>query len=145
MSTEHVSRFSLQLELEAGAADVLPAPRSCSLLRQGGFVSDSSSKMAVAETASAIAAGVGLFASGGSRLAGWLVHRTKTTDALAQHRSDVMARFDRFERWCARVDVFMMRYSEHRIADERFMARSETALAALGQRIGRVERVQDGA
>ena len=106
-------------------------------------MSDSSSRMAAAEVASAIAAAVGLFAAGGSRFVGWLVHRTKHTDALGQHRSDVMARFDRFERWCARVDAFMMRYSEHRIADERFMARSETALAALGQRIGRVERVQD--
>ena len=38
-----------------------------------------------------------------------------------------------------------MRYNEHQIADERFMARAETALNALGQRIGRVERVQDHA
>jgi hypothetical protein len=108
-------------------------------------VSDSSSRMAAAELASAIAAAVGLIAAGGSRLVGWLVHRTKRTDQVAQHRSDVMARFDRFERWCARVDAFMMRYNEHRIADERFMARTETALNALGQRIGRVERVQDHA
>jgi hypothetical protein len=108
-------------------------------------MSDSSSKMAVAEMASAIAAAVGLLATGGSRLVGWLAHRTKRTDALTQHRSEVMVRFDRFERWCARVDAFMMRYNEHRIADERFMARSETALNALGQRIARVERVQDHA
>jgi hypothetical protein len=108
-------------------------------------VSDSSSRMAAAEVASAIAAALGLFAAGTSRLFGWLVHRTKHTDALAQHRSDIMARFDRFERWCARVDAFMMRYNEHRIADERFMARTETALTSLGQRVGRVERVQDAA
>ena len=108
-------------------------------------MSDSSSKMAVAEMASAIAAALGLIAAGTSRFVGWLVHRTKHTDALAQHRNEVMARFDRFERWCARVDAFMMRYNEHRIADERFMARAETAVNALGQRIGRVERVQDSA
>jgi hypothetical protein len=101
--------------------------------------------MAVAETASAIAAAVGLFATGGSRLVGWFSHRTKRTDQLAQHRSEIMARFDQFERWCARVDAFMMRYNEHRIADERFMARTETALTSLGQRVGRVERVQDAA
>jgi hypothetical protein len=101
--------------------------------------------MAAAETASAIAAAVGLIAAGASRLFGWLVHRTKHTDALAQHRGEIMVRFDRFERWCARVDAFMMRYNEHRIADERFMARTETALSSFGQRIGRVERVQDSA
>jgi hypothetical protein len=42
----------------------------------------------------------------------------------------------------ARVDAFMMWYTEHRNADERFMARTETALSSVGQRIGRVERVQ---
>jgi hypothetical protein len=108
-------------------------------------MSDSSSRMAVAETASAIAAAVGLLATGGSRLVGWLVHRTKRTDQLAQHRSDIMERFDRIERWCARVDDFMARSAEHRITDERFMARTDTALSSLAQRIGRVERVQDHA
>ena len=94
---------------------------------------------------SAVVAAVALLATGGTRLVGWLVHRTKSTDQLAQHRSDVMERFDRFERWCARVDAFMATYTEHRIADERFMARTDAALAALAQRIGRVERVQDHA
>ena len=108
-------------------------------------MSDSSSKLAVAEMASAIAAALGLIAAGASRFVGWLVHRTKHTDALAQHRSEIMERFDRFERWCARVDAFMMRYNEHRITDERFMARTDTALSSLAQRIGRVERVQDHA
>ena len=108
-------------------------------------MSDSSSKMAVAEMASAIAAALGLIAAGASRFVRWLAHRTKHTDALAQHRSDVMERFDRIERWCARVDDFMARSTEHRITDERFMARTDTALNSLGQRIGRVERVQDAA
>jgi hypothetical protein len=108
-------------------------------------VSDTSSKVAAAETASAIAAAVRLIATGASRFVGRLVHRTKQTNALAQHRSEIMNRFDRFERWCARVDAFMMRYNEHRIADERFMARTETALNGLGHRIGRLERVQDAA
>src|SRR5258708_3787957 len=108
-------------------------------------MSDSSSKVVAAETASAIAAAVGLLTTGGSRLVGWLVHRTKRTDQVAQHRSDVMEQFDRIERWCARVDDFIARSTEHRIADERFMARTETALTSLAQRVGRVERVQDHA
>jgi hypothetical protein len=108
-------------------------------------VSESSSKLTGAEVTSAIAAVVGLLAAGGSRAVGWLIHRTRSTDQLAQQRGDVMERFDRFERWCARVDEFMARYTEHRIADERFMARTDTALHSLAQRIGRVERVQDHA
>jgi hypothetical protein len=94
---------------------------------------------------SAIAAVVGLLAAGGLRAVGWLSHRTKATNELVQDRRDVMERFDRFERWCARVDEFMARYTEHRIVDERFMARTDTALHSLAQRIGRVERVQDHA
>jgi hypothetical protein len=105
----------------------------------------SSSKAAGAEVTSAIVAVFGLLVAGAARLVGWLVHRTKGTDQLAQHRSDVMERFDRFDRWCARVDAFMASYTEHRITDERFMARTDTALHSLAQRIGRVERVQDHA
>jgi hypothetical protein len=101
--------------------------------------------VAAAEIASAIVAALGLLTAGGSRLIGWLAHRTKTTDQLAQHRGAVMERFDRFERWCARVDAFMASYTEHRISDERFMARTDTALNSLAQRIARVERVQDHA
>ena len=108
-------------------------------------MSESSSKMAVAELMAAAVAMVGLLATGGSRLVGWLIRRTKATDEQAQHRDDVMERFDRFERWCARVDAFMATYTEHRMADERFMARADAALASLAQRIGRVERVQDNA
>jgi hypothetical protein len=108
-------------------------------------VSESSSKLTGAEVTSAAVAAVGLLAAGGSRFIGWLIHRTKSTDQLAQHRGDVMERFDRFERWCARVDAFMATYTEHRIADERFMARADAALSSLAQRIGRVERVQDHA
>ena len=108
-------------------------------------MSESSNKLTGAELTSAIVAVVGLLATGGSRLVGWLMHRTKRTDELAQHRCDVIERFDRFERWCTRVDQFMATYTEHRIADERFMARAETALHSLAQRIGRLERVQDHA
>src|SRR5258708_4643189 len=112
---------------------------------QGASVSESSSKVAGAELISAAVAAVGLLVTGGTRLVGWLVRRTKARDQQAQHRDDVMERFDRFERWCARVDAFMATYTEHRIADERFMARTDTALTALAQRVTRVERVQDNA
>jgi hypothetical protein len=108
-------------------------------------VSGPSSKVAGAEVASAAVAVLGLLAAFGSRLVGWLIHRTRSTDGLVQHRTDVMERFDRLERWCARVDEFMATYIEHRIADERFMARTDTALHSFAQRIGRVERVQDHA
>jgi hypothetical protein len=108
-------------------------------------MSESNTRVASAELMSAVVAAVALLATGWSRLVGWFVHRTKPTNQLAQHRSDVMERFDRLERWCARVDAFMAMYTEHRIADERFMARTDVALSALAQRIGRVERVQDNA
>jgi hypothetical protein len=108
-------------------------------------VSESSSKLTGAELMSAAVAVVGLLATGGSRLIRWLIHRTKSREESAQHRGDVMERFDRFEHWCARVDAFMATYTEHRISDERFMARTDTALTSLAQRIGRVERVQDNA
>ncbi len=102
-------------------------------------------KVAGAELMSAIVAALGLVVAGGSRLVGWIVYRTKTTDELAKHQQDVMARFDRLDRWCARVDAFMASSTEHRVADERFMARTDVALNSLAQRIGRVERVQDHA
>jgi hypothetical protein len=104
-----------------------------------------SGKVAGAELTSAIVAVLGLLVAGGSRFVGWLIHGTKNKTELAEHRRDVMERFDRFERWCARVDAFMASYTEHRIADERFMARTDVALNSLAQRIGRVERVQDHA
>ena len=106
-------------------------------------MSETNSKMAGAEVASAIVAVFGLLAASGSRLVRWLIHGTKNKTELAEHRRDVMDRFDRLERWCARVDAFMASYTTHRIADERFMARTDAALSALAQRIGRVERVQD--
>ena len=108
-------------------------------------MSESSSKLTGAEVTSAVVAVLGLLAAGGSRFVGWLVHGTRNKTELAEHRRDVMERFDRFERWCARVDAFMTTYTEHRIADERFMARADAALNSLAQRIGRVERVQDHA
>ena len=108
-------------------------------------MSGPSSRVAGAEVASATVAVLGLLAAFGSRLVGWLVHRTKSTDQLAQHRNDVMERFDRLERWCARVDAFMASSIEHRVADERFMARTDVALRSLAQRLRRVERVQDHA
>jgi hypothetical protein len=108
-------------------------------------VTGPSSKVAGAELTSAIVAVLGLALAGGSRLVGWLIYRTKSTDELAKHQEDVMDRFDRLERWCARVDAFMASNTEHRVADERFMARTDVALHSLAQRIGRVERVQDHA
>jgi hypothetical protein len=93
--------------------------------------------------ASAVVAVVGLVATAGSRLVGWLTYRRAKQDEFAQHQHDVMERFDRFERWCARVDGFMATATEHRIVDERFMARTDAALNSLAQRIERVERVQD--
>ena len=108
-------------------------------------MSESGSKLAAAEVTSAVAATVALAATGGSRFVRWLAQRTKTTDELAQYQREVMAHFTRFERWCARVDDFMARYGEHRIADERFMARADAGLRSFAQRIGRLERTQDHA
>ena len=108
-------------------------------------MSESNRGLTAAEATSAVVAVFGLLAAGGSRFVGWLVHGTRNKTELAEHRRDVMERFDRFERWCARVDAFMASYTEHRIADERFMARTDAALTSLAQRIGRVERVQDHA
>lgn len=108
-------------------------------------MSESSNKLVAAELTSAIAALVGLLAAGGSRFVRWFVQRRKTTQELAEQRHNVMEHLERFERWCARVDAFMASYTEHRIADERFMARTDSALESLAQRIGRVERVQDNA
>ena len=48
-------------------------------------MSDSSSKVVAAETASAIAAAVGLLTTGGSRLVGWLVHRTRRLERVQDH------------------------------------------------------------
>src|SRR5258708_26437389 len=112
---------------------------------QGASVSESSRKVAGAELIWAGVDGVGLLVTGGTRVVGWLVRRTKARDQQAQHRDDVMERFDRFERWCARVDSFMATYTEHRIADVRFMARTHTALTSLPHRGTRVGRVQANA
>ena len=108
-------------------------------------MSESSSKLVAAEVTSAIAALLGLFAAGGSRFVDWLTQRRKRTDELAEQRRLVMEHFGRFERWCDRVDEFMARSTEHRIATERFMARVDVALRSLAQRIGRLERAQDHA
>jgi hypothetical protein len=108
-------------------------------------VSESSSKLVVAEVTSAIAALLGLCAAGGSRTIGWFIHRRTKADELAEQRRQVMEHFDRFERWCARVDEFMARSTEHRMVTERFMARADVAFRSVAQRIGRLERVQDHA
>ena len=108
-------------------------------------MSESSSKLVAAELTSAIAALLGLFVTGGSRMVSWLVHRRKKIDEAAEQRRHVMQHLERFQLWCVRVDEFMARYTEHRIADERFMARTDTALQSLAQRVGRLERAQDHA
>ena len=108
-------------------------------------MSESSSKLVAAEVTSAIAALLGLFAAGASRMIGWLIQRRKKTDELAEQRRQVVEHFDRFERWCTRVDEFMARSTEHRMVTERFMARADVALHSVAQRIGRLERVQDHA
>ena len=108
-------------------------------------MSESSSKLAAAEVLSAIVGLFGLMAAGGAKLVGWLVHSTKRRDALAEHRRQISAQFDRLERWMTRVDEHIARSTEHRIACERFMARTDTALQALSRRIARLERMQDHA
>jgi len=106
-------------------------------------VSESSSKLVAAEVTSAIAALLGLFAAGASRTISGISQRRKKADELAEQRRQLMEHFDRFERWCARVDEFMARSTEHRIVTERFMARADVALRSVAQRIGRLERAQD--
>ena len=108
-------------------------------------MSESSSTRGAAEVTSAIAALLGLFAAGTSRMISGISQRRKKADELAEQRRQIMAHLDRFERWCARVDEFMARSTEHRVVTERFMARADVALRSVAQRIGRLERVHDHA